>query len=198
VIQKQSADVHLLWLFLFLTQSTSQRRKTPQPVRKKTLKTQTLKEFIFIDFLVCILRHWSDKSCKNNLRLNKCVCRALKLFQRRPGRCEVVIQKLSKFVEPEGVPLSTTVVHHNIGISPHGDITISRYRNVPIFQSQCDIWTISRHSYKLRIQVFIQSFIQRHQEPRTVLELTNWMYIWHFLTVFTVLRLNVCTHYTVL
>jgi len=111
--------------FLFLTQSTSQRRKTPQPVRKKTLKTQTLKEFIFIDFLVCILRHWSDKSCKNNLRLNKCVCRALKLFQRRPGRCEVVIQKLSKFVATR----RSTFEYH-------GGTTISGYRHTAISQYQ--------------------------------------------------------------
>jgi len=29
---------------------TSKKKKNPQPVQKKTLKTQTLKEFIFIDF----------------------------------------------------------------------------------------------------------------------------------------------------
>jgi len=57
------------------------------------------------------------------------VCRALKLFQRRPGRCEVVIQKLSKFVEPEGVPLSTTVVPQ------YRDIATRRYHNIKI--SQC-------------------------------------------------------------
>jgi len=73
------------------------------------------------------------------------VCRALKLFQRRPGRCEVVIQKLSK---------SRILRYRHTAISQYRDIAIWRYFSHSAISRQ-----YHGAARWLRIQVFIQSFI---------------------------------------
>lgn len=126
------------------------------------------------------------------------MCRALKLFQRRPGRCEVVIQKLSKVVAPGGVPQSTTVVPQ------YRDIATRRYHNIEI--SQCgDISVTVRYLDNITAQLvaahtsFHTIFHSKTSgAAHTVFRVNRLNVYRHFLTVFTVLRLNVCTHYTVL
>lgn len=73
------------------------------------------------------------------------MCRALKLFQRRPGRCEVVIQKLSK---------SRILRYRHTAISQYRDIAIWRYFSHSAISRQ-----YHGAARWLRIQVFIQSFI---------------------------------------
>jgi len=101
------------------------------------------------------------------------VYRALKLFQRRPGRFEVVIQKLSK----------SWIARYR----RFDSLAISRY----LGQYHGEPWTGCAYKFSYN-RSFKTSGAAVHSFRVNRLNVYR-----HFLPFFTVLRLNVCTHFTV-